>query len=150
MDLEAQLIAYYGGTAWQHSGFGSNDPGRNRDDTRLKVGGFDEHYPIDIDQPLEFDLPKGPREATAILNVLRRNLPYIFRYEGGGRSLESAHADLRQALVILPNRPLTARLLLQSVLAALPPGWQATDLCSRLILYKENRNYAHGEVIGRS
>lgn len=150
MDLEAQLIAHYGGTAWQHSGFGSNDPGRNRDDTRLKGGGFDEQYPIDVDQPLEFDLVRTPREATAILNELRRNLPYIFRYEGGGRSVEGTHPDLRQAIVGLPDGPLTARLVLQSVLATLPPGWQATDLCARLILYKENRDYAHGEVLGRS
>lgn len=150
MDLEAQLIAHYGSSAWQHSGFGSNDPGRNRDDTRLKVGGFDEHYPIDVDQLLEFDLSRGPREAATILSELRRNLPYIFRYEGGGRSLESVHPDLRQAKVALPDRPLTARVVLQSVLAALPSGWQATDLRARCILYKEAREYAHGVIIGRS
>ena len=150
MDLEAQLIAHYGSTAWQNSGFGSNDPGRNRDDTRLKTGGFDEHYPINVDQPLEFELAPGPREAAVVLSELRRNLPYIFRYEGGGRSLQAAHASLRQTIVTVPAGPLTARTVLQLVLASLPPDWQATNLCARVILYKEARNYTHGVIIGLS
>ena len=150
MDLEAQLIKYYGGTAWQNSGFGSNDPGRNRDDTRLKQEGFDERYPIDVDHPLGFEIDREPREAASILSELRRKLPYIIRYERSGRSIKDAHPDLQQATVNLPVGPLTARKVVESVLAALPPGWQATDLRARLILYKESRNYAHGEVLGRS
>lgn len=150
MDLEAQLIAHYGGTIWQNSGFGSNDPGRNRDDTRLKRAGFDEQYPIDVDQPLEFELDKEPREAAAILSELRRKLPYSFRYDGGARGIKYAPEDLLQTTVRLPEGQLTARTVLQCVLAALPPGWQATNLRARLILYKESRNYVHGEVVGRS
>src|SRR4051812_27375677 len=41
MDLETQLIRHYGGASWNSSGFGSNDPGRNRDHTKLKHDGFD-------------------------------------------------------------------------------------------------------------
>lgn len=150
MDLESQLIAHYGGTAWQHSGFGSNDPGRNREDTRLKLGGFDERFPVNVDYPLDFEIDRQPRSATSILNDLCRNLPYYFRYEGGGRSAKSAHPELSQCVVALPEGSLSARIVLSSILDALPSGWQATNLNARLILYKENKKYNHGQIIGRS
>jgi hypothetical protein len=44
MDLETTLINYYGGTSkvpWNHSGFGSNDPGKERDTTKYKQDHFD-------------------------------------------------------------------------------------------------------------
>jgi hypothetical protein len=150
MDLEAQLISHYGGTAWQNSGFGSNDPGRNRDDTRLKRAGFDESYPIDVDHSLDFELTREPRDAASILKELRRKLPYIVRYEGGGRNNPGAHPDLQNTIVTLPEGNLTARRVIQSVLQELPTGWQATDLRSRIILYKESRDYAQGDILGRS
>jgi hypothetical protein len=54
IDLETQLIRHYSRpkVAWNNSGFGSNDPGRNRDDTALNSQSFDALYPIDIDCPL--------------------------------------------------------------------------------------------------
>jgi hypothetical protein len=49
----------------------------------------------------------------------------------------------------LPD-PLTMRTALQAILGVIAAGWQATALPGRVILYKEHREYAHGEVIGRS
>jgi hypothetical protein len=39
---------------------------------------------------------------------------------------------------------------LKALIALLPAGWQATHLPGYIILYKENKNYVHGQVIARS
>lgn len=142
MDLEAQLIAHYGGVAWQHSGFGSNDPGRNRDGTKLKSGGYDELYPIDLDQPLTIDLSEAETVAT-VFGALKSTLPYLFRYQ-------SLPKDIAKIPLRVSHPQPTARDIIQSALTVLPTGWQATDLHSRLILYREAKDYEHGVVVGRS
>lgn len=142
MDLEAQLISHYGGVAWQHSGFGSNDPGRNRDGTKLKPGGYDELYPIDMDQPLTIDLSEA-HTVAAVFAKLKTALPYLFRYQ-------SLPQDIAEIPLTIDQPNPTARSIVEAALIALPAGWQATDLHSRLILYKETKDYEHGAVVGRS
>ncbi len=69
IDLETQLIRHYGTIApvtWNFSGFGSNDPGRERDTTNLRPEGFDANYPIDIDRQLEIVLPETGTAASII------------------------------------------------------------------------------------
>lgn len=142
MDLEAQLISHYGGVAWQHSGFGSNDPGRNRDGTRLKAGGFDEKFPIDIDHPLDFEIPRLG-QIGEILSELKKGLPYVFRYQALPKDVASTQLDL-------PSGILTTRTVLTSIIDNMPIRWQATDMYARLILYREAKDYEHGAVIRRS
>lgn len=150
IDLESQLIAHYsadGNLPWNKSGFGSNDPGRNRDDTDLSAAAFDAQYPIDLDHAIELSIPVGVTAAEA-LTTLRSALPYTLRFEGGRRH---PHHDLASATLNTPlSEPLTTRSMLLAILASLPKGWQATALAGRIILYKEVRNYRHGIVIGRS
>lgn len=86
VDLETQLINHYGGLGrvhWNGSGFGSNDPGRERDTTKFKDNHFDALYPIDIDCALAVDLPATGSAAT-ILSTLKAILPYTLRYENAG------------------------------------------------------------------
>ncbi len=142
MDLEAQLIDHYGGVAWQHSGFGSNDPGRNRDGTKLKPGGFDELYPIDLDQPLEYDFSKA-KTVGEVFSGLKSTLPYLFRYE-------RLPKDVSGIQMSVDGEYPTAWEIVTSALGVLPAGWQATDLYSRLILYRESKDYVHGHIVGRS
>jgi hypothetical protein len=152
MDLETELIRHYttrGQVAWNKSGFGSNDPGRNRDTTRLRDGHFDLLYPINLDEPIDIHLTPG-MSAAAVLTLLRSNLPYYLRFEVGdvGRR---PHAELVDATVnTLPQAPVTTRKIIEAVLAALPAGWQATALAGRIILYRENQDYTYGTIIGRS
>lgn len=149
IDLETQLIRHYGSSRpvpWNNSGFGSNDPGRNRDTTDLKPEGFDARYPIDLDHTVKLELPTHI-SVHSVLTALRASLPYTLRIEGGRRG----HADFTAATSpALPPLPLTTRLVINAVLKALPAGWQATALAGRIILYRENREYAFGTVIGRS
>lgn len=57
MDLESDLIRHYGGVKaldWNGSGFGSNDPGRERDTTKIDSKNYDATFPIDIDRETAF------------------------------------------------------------------------------------------------
>ena len=145
MDLESQLIKTYE-PSWNYSGFGSNDPGRNRDRTEFKERGFDSLYPIDIDRELEIELPKQGT-AAEIATRLRIALPYTFRFQMKAPKSRVIHPDFEVAQVNLPDVPYTARIVIQSIVKALPAGWQATALPSRVILYKETATYPSGSVV---
>jgi len=150
MDLETSLITHYrklGQTpAWNGSGFGSNDPGRQRDRTALREDGFDANYPINID--LTVDIPSiAESNCMELLARVAARVPYTVRHE---RS-EEALAQLKNASVALAKGPVTIRSVMEEVCRALPPGWQATRLPGRMILYREYvDNYPGGEVVARS
>jgi hypothetical protein len=144
VDLETQLIKHYGGktkVTWNSSGFGSNDPGRERDTTKIKIGGFDNLFPIDLDRPIRLSSLTVPLTAAKALGALRGEVPYIIRVQ--------SHPDLSTELVSVPELT-TAREAIKSVVGSLPPGWQATLLPGRIILYREEREYSAGSVIARS
>lgn len=153
MDLESQLIKHYNRIApvqWNNSGFGSNDPGRNRDHTDLKPQGFDALYPIDIDRPVALALDGPVAKATTILSQLGRQLPYTLRIEAAAKPKRAHHLEIQETNVDLEGTEWTTRGIILAVLKALPPGWQATVLAGRIILYKETHEYTWGTVIGRS
>jgi hypothetical protein len=152
MDLEAQLIRHYGTAAlvpWNFSGSGSNDPGRERDTTNIRPEGFDALYPIDIDRGLDIMLPSSAR-ASAIITAVKDVLPYTFRVEGRSRGSRRPHPEIESATVVLPVGPHSTRAVIDAIVHALPPGWQATALAGRVIMYRENRDYPFGTVIARS
>lgn len=153
VDLETQLIKHYAkdkSVAWNNRGFGSNDPGRNREDTKLDPTSFDAMYPIDIDRPIALRAVPANLSAAAALATIRAALPYTFRHEMAAPKSKSPHPDLANATVNIDAGDTTCRKCLATVLAALPPGWQATRLAGRVILYREHRDYDAGEIIGRS
>lgn len=154
MDLEKLLIRHYakysGDVWWNFSGFGSNDPGRNRDQTELKASGFDALYPIDLDHRVDIDCD-GDLPAAQVLDALRGELPYTLRAEGDGGRGRKPHPDLVNTIVpAFSAKPVTTREVLLAVLNALPPGWQATALPGRIIMYREVSEYSAGVLIGRS
>ncbi len=148
VDLETQLIRHYRSRAaflWNSTGFGSNDPGRQRDTTKTKADGFDTLYPIDLDRSVSLTI-SGSTSVASALQALRRSLPYTIRWESDA----VAQKVLDEAEVQIPDGPLTARSALESIVAALPSGWQATALAGRIILYRENKEYLHGTLISRN
>lgn len=156
MDLETQLIKHYreaedGAAAWNGSGFGSNDPGRERETTNKSPEGFDAQHPINIDLPAEL-IPPGTMTAAAALAALKAALPFTLRYEtlrnAQGRAQRGQpHADLLAVNVTIPAGAQTVRGLLQLIRAALGAEWQATAFVSHVILYKEQRPYQYGVVL---
>jgi hypothetical protein len=152
IDLETQLIKHYksrSSIGWNNSGFGSNDPGRNRDDTRANPTSFDVLFPIDLDQEIELDVV-GDMTAASALQELRRKLPYTVRSQSAPGNPRAPHPDLESARLIVPRKPTTTRQMMALIVASLPPGWQATALAGRIILYSEHKDYASGMVIARS
>lgn len=150
MDLESALIVRYRARrcspAWNGSGFGSNDPGRRRDTTALREDGFDANYPIDIDIPLNVEMGGGSISALDALARLATNVPYTLRHERNAQAL----AQLRAAMPVFAEER-TLREVFNSTCASLPPGWQATRLPGRVILYRETvDDYPGAEVIARS
>lgn len=151
VDLETQLISHYGrrkSVSWNKSGFGSNDPGRERDTTKLKAGGFDASYPIDLDRLIQLE-GQGVTTAATLLGALRRAVPYTVRAESKLRNPRKPHPDLEVEMTF-DSRSTTAREVVKAVVGALPGGWQATLLPGRIILYKESKPYSAGSVIAVS
>ena len=152
VDLEQQLIKHYAttsgaGLAWNNSGFGSNDPGRERDTTTLKDDHFDLLYPIDIDVPLGPSAAVGNFTVAEVLATLKDEVSYVVRYQNlGGRS-RKPHADLEATRVDIPAGGHTARSVLRLVQAALGTDWQVTVQPGYLMIYKEHRPYPHAQPL---
>jgi hypothetical protein len=126
-----------GGAApsWNNSGFGSNDPGRERD--TQKPSKFDTAYPLDIDTPLTLPPCPLPDPCLAIpaLSWLRIQLPYTLRFRDSGNEIGNAAVSP----AVLFGTGITMRRVIGLLMTALPVGWQATVLQGYVILYKETR-----------
>lgn len=156
LELETQLIAHYrkldpASAAWNGSGFGSNDPGRQRETTNKKPDGFDDNHPIDIDVAGEWLRPETMTVAAA-LKALKAELPYTLRYEterdaSGRAHPNKPHPDLLEPTIDIPHGRQTVRSLMMIIRDALGPEWQATAFVSHVILYKEALGYRYGSVI---
>jgi Eco29kI restriction endonuclease len=153
VDLETQLIRHYSANSqvvWNKSGFGSNDPGRNRDDTKLEPDSFDALYPIDIDLELPdlgFSATTTVAEAFA---SIRLKVPYTFRHEMAAPRSRTPHTELVTATFAPPIPPYSVRQIVMLAFQVLPAGWQATLLAGRVVIYKEQKDYKHGDVLARS
>lgn len=150
VDLETQLIKRYGVKTWNGSGFGSNDPGRERDTTTYKADHFDALFPIDIDRVLPNLVLPAEASVAEIFRSLRAAIPFTFRAQNAGGRTREPHPDFAARLRIDPAMPLTARNVIVETLTVLPAGWQAVKLPSHIILYKDNKHYPSGEVLARS
>ncbi|MBZ9746672.1 GIY-YIG nuclease family protein [Mesorhizobium sp. CO1-1-7] len=145
MDLEANLIRHYGGVKaidWNGSGFGSNDPGRQRDTTKVKSKNYDAKFPIDIDRQMAFAIDHGETASSALAR-LKEALPYTFRFQ-------KADSDFDATKLAALSGPITPRAAIRHIVNPLPQGWQATALPGYIILYKEKRDYPQAEVIAVS
>ena len=153
MDLEAHLIEHYrevSRASWNNSGFGANDPGRNRDHTEIDPTNFDARFPIDIDRPLDGDF-SGTRSAAAVAMNLKNMLPYTFRFQSSAPKSRKPHADLQSASLIISSEAATTRAITTELTRQLPSGWQATAFRSHVILYRERvDDYPAAIILARS
>lgn len=145
-DVEAILIdelrkADPSALKWNDSGFGSNDPGHNRE--AQEPAEFDKERPIDIDRPIDLFAP-GEHALFPLFVAMKAWLPYTFRYQTDhGKGYRVGHANQRDAapLVIAEGEVVTVRSIIGKALAVLPAEWRATVFPDRVILYKEARTY---------
>lgn len=152
-DVEAILIdamrkADKGALAWNDSGFGSNDPGHNREGQQ--PADFDISYPINIDRQLHL-VVAGSHAVLPLLIKLKQHLPYDLRYETDLKpgsddryiNYRKGHFDQRKAPEVEVTDDDTTRTLLGKIMAALPVGWRTTVFPGRVILYKEDKRYRY-------
>ena len=123
---------------WNDSGFGSNDPGRKRDDG--EPADFDKEFPVDIDRELE-DMPAEEMTVAKVLKAAKAASPYLLRY---GIPVAHAHTPVET-----PAKPWTMRLVIEAVMAVLPEEYQATVFHGRVILYREHRDYEFAREVMR-
>lgn len=147
IDLETALIGNFGGVAqvkWNHSGFGSNDPGRRRDTSDYKEDHFDLLYPIEMDECF-VDFPVGDYPISEIMQRLKRGLPYTLRFQRPGKT--TFHPDYENSTVQVPKAGMTTREILSLCASKLPAQWHITALPSHIISYRNDRNaYVQGHV----
>lgn len=143
---ETILIEEYrrrGESDWNASGFGNNDPGRRRDHTITEATHFDSRFPIDPAYRPE-NIGEGTHNALEFLLLLKKELPYIFRFETKNRkNFRSGSPKYNSLNVSIRREGMTTQWLIQQVVDAFPAGWQATFLPGRLILYEESSEYPH-------
>ena len=141
MDLETELLRA-GKPAWNGGGFGSNDPGRERDTTRIKVTNFDALYPLDIHREIEISIAPGmPVTAEEALVAIQKSVPWKIRRQNLGGNSRRPHPDLQTAVIELSSNKASPWSMIAEIVGQLPAGWQATALKSHTILYKERRDY---------
>lgn len=142
---EDRLIKVFkdeGGSSWNFNGFGNKDPGRNRDSSHVSDDHFDRQYPIQLGWRCE-TIEAGTRDVSELLVELKSALPFLLRYERTQR----AEDDYESAEIAVPSKGMTAEALLDLVAAALPE-YQVTALPGYVIVYREERDYPSGRVIG--
>lgn len=154
MDLEASLIAHYGGTKqvpWNHSGFGSNDPGKERDTTKYKADHFDTAHPIRMDVAF-VTIEPGSYTVAEIMQILKDGLPFLLRFQRPNpNSKKSFDPDFLATNVTVPSTGMTTRELVELCVKALPKGWHATAFPSHIICYKnDTRKFPSGVQIAKS
>lgn len=148
---EAALIRFFGEESpWNASGLGSNDPGHNREDTAEEQT-FNSLYPIDPNYVCDWISP-GTYLAWELLEAFKKDLPYLLRFHKVTKKFKSkadhqAVQELKDTQVNVPSKNMSAKGLLVEIAKQLPDGWQATQFPGRLILYKEQTNYRHGQRI---
>lgn len=152
VDLEKQLIKHYStksatALAWDQSGFGANDPGMERDTTKLKSGHFDLLYPIDIDVGLNTPSIAGESSVAEALSKLKIEVPYIIRFQNKEGKSRKPHTDLASTRITIPSSAHTARDILRLVRDTLGVEWQITVLPGYVIVYKERKHYPHAQSL---
>lgn len=143
---ERTLIDRYkaaGLAPWNFNGFGSNDPGQNRDTTVFEKDHFDVRFPAGLDWVCQ-DIPAGSYVASDLLKRVKKSLPYLFRYQRA-----TFHDRLN---VTVPHEAPTADELftvLGAAIAAYDPKWQIVALPGYVIMYPKNGPFPSARKIYR-
>lgn len=135
---ERMLISEYTGRGkapWNTSGYGNNDPGRNRDHSEVEATHFDALFPADLSYPLT--VRRGNWDAQSLLAKVKSDLPWVLRYADSAQDRQ----ERSNIQVHIPDDTMTAAELLTHIMERLPSKYQATALPGYVIVYAERENY---------
>ena len=132
---ESVLIAMFRAThhgLWNGAGFGTKDPGKNRDTT--EPSRFDSEYPVNS----AFGVYGIDDDETiaSLFAKMKEKLPFVFRFELLG-DIGNRRLDLRGV-------PRTAEALLRKSISTFPPGWKGVVVSFGMVVYRTNNSYPHG------
>ncbi|HEU0238939.1 MAG TPA: Eco29kI family restriction endonuclease [Micromonosporaceae bacterium] len=141
---ERLLIDRYraaGQAPWNNKGFGSNDPGQNRDETQFENDHFDSLHPARLDWVCN-DIAAGTYSVSDLLERVKHTLPYTFRYQTA-----RFHADL--TVEISTDSPTSDQLFqaIGNTVAAYDDRWQITALPGYVIMYPRHGPYPSARKI---
>jgi hypothetical protein len=122
---------------WNNNGFGSNDPGQNRDDG--EPSNFEKEFPINVDVVLS-DIPAGPMALFAVLKRAQHSVSYKLRH--------GPITGYAQVTVLVPKNP-TMQHILDAVAGVLPDDFQITIFHGRIILYSQEKIYKYARKVIR-
>lgn len=141
---ERLLIHRYkdeGLAAWNFNGFGSNDPGRNRDETVFEESHFDSQHPANLDIRC-VDIPAGGYQADELLKRLKQSLPYVFRYQTA-----AFHQELH--IEVVEDEPTADHLFasLGHAIAKADGRWRIAALPGYVVMYAKPGPYPSARKI---
>jgi hypothetical protein len=142
-----EILMGRGRLPWQNSGFGNNDPGRNRDSSRIKMDHWDAQFPIRLDWPCSA-IPAGVYDAARLLRMLKETLPFVLRFQREGSSHAPPPPEVQAAVIEIQQAGMPFWELMRRLVDALP-GWQATALPGYAIFYRETFDYPSALAILR-
>lgn len=121
---------------WNNSGFGPNDPGKERDTT--EPGAFDSAYPIQ--EKWLISLTWVDTTVGELLSAMKAQLPYVFRYQ----PLSAVEAAIPIRVGGISHQ---ADALFQAAVTALGTGWKGAILSYGMVLYKNAKAYPYGTEV---
>lgn len=152
---EDHLKRYYGtnqGEGWNDRGFGTNEPGGNRFQTKYDDNHYYKRFPINTQWPCAIET--GEYQAFELLQTLKKQVPFWFRFQGNiipkknSDLATAAQGVLKAKKIRVPKNNMTAEELLVLVARNLPGNWQATIIPSHMLLFMEkNKIYPDMRVV---
>jgi predicted GIY-YIG superfamily endonuclease len=131
---EELLIAAFSKThrgMWNGKGFGSKDPGKNRD--RTEPSAFDRDHPIIRDFPVVLD---NTETVLSLFVKLKNQLPFLFRHEKLPKEIADIPLDLQQV-----DRQ--AEAVLRHAISKFPSEWHGAILSYGIVVYAGLDAYWH-------
>ncbi|MEU3623809.1 GIY-YIG nuclease family protein [Amycolatopsis coloradensis] len=122
---------------WNFMGFGSKDPGKERDTTKVDADHFDATHPINLEVKCE-QIKAGPYKASNLLKYIKSDLPFLFRYEKS-----YIHEKIR---VDVPRDAMSADDLFGLIaprISDVNDAWRITALPGYVIMYPKDGPYPH-------
>ncbi|RIR68079.1 Eco29kI family restriction endonuclease [Mycobacteroides abscessus] len=127
---------------WNFNGFGNKDPGRERDTSAVEVSHFDSLYPANSDW-ICTSIAAGSHRLVDLLATLKKELPFVFRYQDGNMKKSSQPKLYHDMIVEIPEAGMTADDIFAEIALYLPADWQITAFPGYVIMYREQKAYKH-------
>ncbi len=141
------MIQHYreeGKAPWNFQGFGSNDPGRRRDESTPSL--YHKEHPAIPSHHVQ--IAAGRYTVGRVLRRVKEQLPYLLRYQTDARGGEPGwKEDLDKTVELEHDYEGPADEFLKNLCRSHLPDWQLTYLPLGFILYKEVRNYPSGHAL---